>query len=142
MSIALHGNDLAGAVSRATDAVERAESSTATARRLIAQSRHLRSVAATAGSPRFFVVAGEIEGSPVRAAWFRGSLIATEALLRRAALLVDLGEEFADDEGVALVQADLSQPVAAMLTFIRACDRVRAVRLGLVLSPRASGVRM
>jgi|SRR5579884_2547997 len=79
---------------------------------------------------RFFALLGEVDGQPVRATWLRGSLAASSALMRRAELLVAMDEVFETDDPATVVRADLRTALAAMLTLIRACDRVRSVRFG------------
>jgi hypothetical protein len=78
---------------------------------------------------RYFTLRGEVDGAPVRAWWSRGRLIASPALSARAELLVRLGERFGPASGTAVV-AGLGRPTAALLTVIRACDRVGEIRIG------------
>lgn len=117
---------------RAVEAAARARAISALSRDLVEQSRRLRSTSGQLPEgPRFFVVHGEIQGRSVRASWFRGSLSATGTLLQRMHLLVALGEEFAPESGQGdVVAAGLAEPGPAMLTSVRACDRVRMVRFG------------
>ena len=87
--------------------------------------------AATSGSsPRYFVVRGEVDGEPVRALWWRGTLLATGDLASRAELIVGMGERFDAPGHDTSVEASLDEPLAAMLTFVRACDRVHQVVFG------------
>lgn len=112
---------------RASRAVARAEFGCHHAQRLVAETRVLRGPTAW---PRVFVVRGEVEGRPVRAAWCRDSLVCSNALLKRASLLVAMGEEFGDGSSGERVSASLEQPIPAMLTFMRACDHVRTIQFG------------
>lgn len=117
---------------RAMEAATRAGSMVLLSRDLVAQSRRLRAASPLPPrGPRFFVVHGEILGQTVHASWFRGSLSATGTLLQRMQLLVDIGEEFVVESGEGdAVAAGLAEPGPAMLTSVRACDRVRMVRFG------------
>ena len=90
--------------------------------------------------PGFFVVRGSIGEQRVRAAWFCGGLEATTALRVRADLLVRLGETFQTQREGPIVLAGLEEPLAAMLTVIRSCDRLLDARFGPV-EPRQLGVR-
>jgi hypothetical protein len=136
-------SDLAAAMSRADLARERSEAALRLARQLIETSQALRSEAGATAWPRYFVVHGSLDGSRVRASWFRGSLQATSLLRSRAELLVAMGESFrVDNEHGPVVVAALDDSLAAMLTIVRACDRIDAVSLGpLVGLRRVQGSR-
>ncbi len=130
---------VSGARLRAEEACARAEVVLARARTLVEDSRLLRQAAERAGSPRYFVLRGEVEGHPVRAMWFRGSLLASPELRQRAEVLVALGARFrVADQGRALT-ANLDEPAAALLTMIRACDRVRVAEFGAAPRGARSG---
>jgi hypothetical protein len=45
-------------------------------------------------------------------------------------MLVDLGECFAGSPSITKVAAGLEAPAEALLTLVRACDRVKMVKLG------------
>ncbi|MBO0692396.1 MAG: hypothetical protein J2P58_05830 [Acidimicrobiaceae bacterium] len=64
-----------------------------------------------------------------------GSVVGTPGLLRRAGLVVAMGERFDDDQIEARIGGD---PVAAALTLIRACDWVFLLDLVGLDSPRPS----
>lgn len=123
--------EMTGLMERAMDAASRAGAICRRSQSLVTESHRMRAVDASGQpAPRFFVVLGEVQGQTVRAAWFRGSLTATGSLLARMRMLVDLGEEFTvTGEGTPVVAA-LEEPGPAMLTSVRACDRVRMVRFG------------
>lgn len=89
--------------------------------------------------PRVFVVHGEIEGKTVRAVWSRGSLVCSAALRQRGELLVAMGEEFGLEPGGPVLPAGFEDPAAAMLTFMRACDRVNKVQFSPVTGPARVG---
>jgi hypothetical protein len=132
-------SDLAAAMSRADLARERSEAALRLARQLIETSHELRSEAGAGATvwPRYFVVHGSLDGSRVRASWFRGSLQATSLLRSRAELLVAMGESFrVDNEHGPVVVAALDDSLAAMLTIVRACDRIDAVSLGPLVGLR------
>ena len=99
--------------------------------------RRLRREAAEHGWPRTFLVVGSVEDAMVRAFWSRRRLVVTPLLRRRAEVLVAMGEQF-EVEGPAAppLVAGLSDPVPALLTLMRACDRLTAVQLGpMMLHP-------
>ena len=82
---------------------------------------------------RYVVVLGEIEGKQVSAiVRARGQVTADAALLKRARLVVSIGETF--DRGRLPASLD-GDRLAAALTFVRACDRVLAVEIGPAASP-------
>lgn len=98
-------------------------------RGLRAESTRLQSDIVDAGFPRWFVVQGLVEGRPVRARWWRGSLQVDQALRTRSELVVELGDEF-ETPGGRVIRADLERPLPAMLTLLRACDRALSVVFG------------
>lgn len=120
--------------SRAEAACSRARDALSRAGELVAESR---SLCPAHNCPRYFVVHGEVDGRPARAVWSRFGLLATEALARRGAVLVAIGEEFADPRGSS-IRADLSQPAPALLTLVRACDRVSFVQFGPLVEARSA----
>ena len=130
VTASLAAEALPEALERATIATAHASSATQRARELVDESRRLRADSAANGSPRFFVVHGEVEQTRVHASWFRGKLLGTPLLLDRGEILVKLGERFENESGGIAVDADLGTPLAAMLTLVRACDRVVSVRFG------------
>jgi hypothetical protein len=73
-----------------------------------------------------FVVAGIVDGRPSAARWEHGVLDAEPELLRRAQIVVALGEEFRTDDG-RVVAASLEGGVATALTLMRAFSRVTRV---------------
>lgn len=133
MTIALSSDELADLAARITSVSGRADHLGRRSKELVEESRRLRGdgVRSVPSFPRFFVIRGEVEGRPVRASWFCGALTASPTLAQRAQLLVDLGERFeSDDSGLPGLPADLHATAPAMLTCVRACDRVRVVRFG------------
>lgn len=116
----------------AASAIATARRTTRRAQVLVEEAQRLR----RRGTVRFFVVRGEIEERPARAIWSQDRLIATRALLERAELLVQLGDRFETTAGSSL-EADLGQPLPALLTLIRACDRAQEISFGPVATPRA-----
>jgi hypothetical protein len=87
-----------------------------------------------------FQVQGLIDGQPVGATLTRGRLICDPALRARAELLVDLQEEFSDEEGRLRYVASLEGPdVAVALTLLRACDRVAGLSLSIPMPSAADG---
>lgn len=94
-------------------------------RDLRAQARRGRDVARvhrmSAGD---FRLRGTVSGEPVEALWLGAAMQASEALLARAEVVVALGDVLADGRPAAL-----SDATAALLTLVRACDRVTSVEL-------------
>jgi hypothetical protein len=123
-------SDFDAVARRAESAIVEAEATRCLARGLAQQSRELRVANAAAQWPRFFVVHGWVEGERVRASWFRGSLKASSALRTRADLLVRMGETFCVPRRDGVLEAGLDEPLAAMLTFVRSCDRLDAASFG------------
>lgn len=130
-------DDSAALRRRASDACRRAEEAVRRAGRLMARSRQILDEAAT-GSPRYFVLRGGLDDERVRAVWSRGGLVVSESLRRRGELLVSMGEEFEDPDRGVVVRAALDDSLPAMLTLLRACDRVESVVFG-PLPPRRAG---
>ncbi len=112
------------ACGRAQDLRDRAVELTSSSRRL----RQARSRTAL----RYFVLHGDVAGQQVRAVWSRGALMATAELRRRGDVVVALGERFEVPDTDRTIAADLTRPAAALLTMIRACDRVHDVAFGPV----------
>jgi hypothetical protein len=122
-----------GACFRATVASERSLQIREVARRL-------RSEAAGHGWPRTFLVVGTVEDMSVRAFWSRRRLVVSNPLRRRAEVLVAMGERFeVEGPDTAPVTAGLEDPVPALLTLMRACDRVTAVQLGPMMVQARGG---
>lgn len=120
---------------RAAVAVAQAESACRRARALIEVACELQ----YQHWPRMFSVTGTVDSFPVHAFWHRGQLSLSPLLWRRAELIVALGDEFHDDERERSVSADLTEPLPALLTLMRACDRVQ--RISLDHPPRQEHVR-
>ena len=79
--------------------------------------------------PAIFEVSGVVEGENVRARWEHGSLRLSPSLRQRGSLLMALGESFSTGE--VDFEADLSSALPALLTVLRACDRVAELRVCL-----------
>jgi hypothetical protein len=107
----------------------------AASRHLVDQARSIRRDGAGTQMLRFFVLDGEVDGIPVKGRWLAGSLLATQRLRQRAELLVQLEERFEVDLGGTAVPAGLTEPLAALLTLVRACDRIRSVLIGPIGRP-------
>jgi hypothetical protein len=86
---------------------------------------------------RSFSLDGTIEDRPVHAEWRDRRLIADPLLLERAELLVEIGEEFLAGEPGAFAASLTGPPIVALLTLMRACDRVRSID---VLTPPGGGL--
>ncbi|HAM03188.1 MAG TPA: hypothetical protein DCQ30_13325 [Acidimicrobiaceae bacterium] len=123
-----HEQQRAQVLNRAASATLAANATSLLAEELVLQSRLLRGGAGS--SPRFFVLHGSVEDHRVRASWFRGRLLASRELLRRAEMLVDLRERFVSEPDGPVMEAGLEDPAAALLTLVRSCDRVGLVKLG------------
>lgn len=82
---------------------------------------------------RGFVVRGVVDGRPCVARWSDGRLTADAALMRRAEIVVALGEQFVDhDDPSSVIPAGLESPRGAvLLTVVRAFSQVTAVELSL-----------
>jgi len=65
----------------------------------------------------------------VSAEWRDGCLVADPLLLERAQLLVGLGDQFASPHAGPFTASLNGPPVVALLTLIRACDRVWEIDL-------------
>ena len=123
-------------------ALARAQALTGDAHRLCRASAELRSRAGllrrrpSAPDPLVpeaegFHLQGVVDGMRVTAEWAAGRVVGSEALLVRADLVVRLGESFAGADG-ALVEAGLDDgPTRALLTCMRACDRIEGVSVRL-----------
>ena len=89
-----------------------------------------RTAGLTITPPGWFAVEGIIDGQVVRASWSNGRLACDQLLGSRAALLVDLGEEFVSADPQRRYVASLqAPPMAVALTLVRACDSVAAIEL-------------
>jgi len=77
--------------------------------------------------PAIFEVSGVVEGQNVRAHWEHGRLRLSPLLRQRGSLLMALGENFST--GRVDFEADLSSALPALLTVLRACDRVAELRV-------------
>ncbi len=80
-----------------------------------------------------FSLQGVIEQRVVHAEWRDDRLVADPLLLERAHLLVGLGEEFLSPNAGPFVASLTGLPIVALLTLMRACDRVQIVD---VVAPR------
>jgi hypothetical protein len=80
-----------------------------------------------------FVVRGVIEGRPSVARWVNGRLIAEPELVRRAQVMVAMGEYFGSEHDPShVVMASLEGGgYAVMLTVMRAFSRVTSVELAV-----------
>lgn len=78
-------------------------------------------------TPRWFRVAGTVDGQPGRVLWWRGRMSCSDELRARAEVIVGMGDTFESESHE--VAASFDQPVAALLTFVRAFDHVRAVEM-------------
>ncbi len=77
---------------------------------------------------RWFSITGECEHRRLPARWSHGELICPRPLLDRAFALAEDGLTFGD--GDESVLASLGAPFPALLTLMRAYDRVEVVRVG------------
>ena len=79
-----------------------------------------------------FVIRGIVDGRPSVARWSRGRLLADPELMRRAEVVVAMGETFTGYEGLPDVVASLdgAQP-AVLLTVMRAFSRVTSVEVAV-----------
>lgn len=78
-----------------------------------------------------FELIGRVGRDVVSATWRDGQLVADAALVRRADLLVGMGETFAAERGKLRVVAGLDEPLAAALTLIRSFDAVVRAKIEL-----------
>ena len=134
LSTVLTPGDVSRAVDRASAAAARAHRLTGWSQDLVRRSRQVR-LPLAADAIRYFALRGVVDDLPVRAWWSRQSLRASPSLLRRAELIVAMGERFVVEEGARVVSADLGRPTSALVTLIRACDRVGAVSVGPLPGP-------
>jgi hypothetical protein len=86
-----------------------------------------------------FSLDGIIEACPVHAEWGGNRLVADPLLLERAELLVSIGEQFRAGEPEAFAASLSGPPIVALLTLIRACDRVQGI--DVAVRPRGTGPR-
>ena len=114
--------------------------------RLRASSRHLTTEARRLRrrEPRpeavGFRLEGRIDGHRVQGSWTPRGVAASDDLLRRAQVVVALGDTFGGFDGGTLQAALDRGPTQALLTLMRACDRVESVSV-TVGRPAASAVR-
>ncbi|HEX8803609.1 MAG TPA: hypothetical protein VF743_05435 [Acidimicrobiales bacterium] len=126
---------------RSLDLQTAARSATARAEALRTSGQARRSLARSAGSGHLspaparwgsdFTVEGLVDGEVVRARWtVAGGLAAPDELVRRAEIVVALGETFSVEEGGDEVLAELDgHSMAALLTVVRAFTAVRSIRM-------------
>src|SRR3954469_16307887 len=78
-----------------------------------------------------FVVRGVVDGRPTVARWVNGRLVADPELVRRAQVMVAMGEYFGSEHDPShLVMASLEGGgCAVMLTVMRAFSRVTSIEL-------------
>ena len=95
----------------------------------------------SSGDTLGFRLRGVVDGAPVVADWTPGGPVASDALMVRADLVVRLAERFVGADGRQLAASLEGSPTQALLTFIRACDRVESVttHLGVASSRLAAG---
>ena len=79
-----------------------------------------------------YVVTGTVDGVPVRARLERGELDLPPRLRRRAQLIVDLGDTFDAGDGTYLEASLEGEPLVALLTAMRACDRILSIEVQTV----------
>jgi hypothetical protein len=107
---------------RADDAVRRSQA-------LIADTAAILAAVPSPDRLGYFMVCGRVEGRPVWAMWAGGHLSRSPALRARAEVLVAMGEQFCYEDSPAVITAALDEPLAALLTTIRACDQTNTVWL-------------
>jgi hypothetical protein len=76
---------------------------------------------------RSFSLEGVIEDRTVHAEWRDGRLMADPLLLERAQLVVGLEDQFLSPDASPLTASLNGLPIVALLTLMRACDRVRQI---------------
>jgi hypothetical protein len=81
------------------------------------------------GEPTSFLIQGTVDGEPATARWRPGSgLVCSAEVLRRALLVVALGDSFGASDDRAPVPASLlDSPTSLFLTVLRAFSRVASV---------------
>jgi hypothetical protein len=97
-----------------------------------AEARRVRSVEAAVANPSvsWFTVRGFVEDRPATVRWRPGALDGDRDVLRRAEVIVAMGDEFALERGQGPAPASLAgPPVVVLLTVVRAFSRVTAVDL-------------
>jgi hypothetical protein len=97
-----------------------------------AKARRVRSAEAIAASTdvSWFTVRGFVEDRPATVRWRPGAIDGDRDVLRRAEVIVAMGDEFALDRAGAPARASLAgPPVVVLLTVVRAFSRVTAVDL-------------
>jgi hypothetical protein len=101
------------------------------------RSRHETGPARRSPPLRSFFLEGVVEHRAVHAEWRDGGLVADPLLLERAELLVSLGEQFGAPNTGPYTASLCGLPIVALLTLMRACDRVQTV--DVVAGPGRSG---
>jgi hypothetical protein len=76
-----------------------------------------------------FVLHGVVDGRPCVAKWSGDQLEADAELLRRAEVVIALGETFTCDDLPRQIPASLDDGLPMMLTLVRAFSRVTSVEL-------------
>jgi hypothetical protein len=97
-----------------------------------AEARRVRSAETVAGSSdvSWFTVRGFVDDRPATVRWRPGALDGDRDVLRRAEVIVAMGDEFALDRERPPASASLAgPPVVVLLTIVRAFSRVTAVDL-------------
>lgn len=96
----------------------------------MAQDASSRGGVASPLSTPSFVVRGFVDGRPTVARWAAGELEADPELVRRAQVVVGLGERFEPADGARTVVASLDGDCqAALLTVLRAFSQVTSCQL-------------
>lgn len=123
------------------------EASRAACRRtedLMSQSRALKGDRGCQVFPRWFAIAGQVGEFEVRARWACSQLWLSPRLQDRAEAIVRRGERFVVPGTDEVVSAGLDSSIGAMLTLLRACDRIVDLGFGpvrptgMARPPRAS----
>lgn len=79
-----------------------------------------------------FTMIGVLDGARVGASYAHGQLACDAPLRAVAELLVDLTERFEDPGSPDLVATIEGDPLAMLLTLMRACDRIVSIDVVLV----------
>lgn len=111
----------------------------ASSRQLTTEARRLRRKEARPEAVGFRLE-GCIDGHQVQGCWTPRGVAASDDLLRRAQVVVALGDTFGGFDGGTLRAALDRGPTQALLTLMRACDRVESVSV-TVGRPAASAIR-
>jgi hypothetical protein len=93
------------------------------------------------GEPTSFLIHGTVDGEPATARWRPGSgLVCSAEVLRRALLVVALGDRFGGPDDPDHVPASLlDSPTSLFLTVLRAFSRVASVDVVVKGSGLATG---